>query len=667
MNDLSLPQTTRLDPIAHAFAFRHASDAQISPDAARLCFVLTRRDAAIDRRVNTLMVSEDRRTWHELADSAGASGPRWSPDGTRLAYLRRDGAVSAVVVHDFATGQARVLVEGATALRDLAWSPDGRSLAWQAHVDAPPPAWLKLPHAPDGARWAPTFAVTERILWRHDTVGDLADGGFQVMVAPADRSAAPRQLTEGVWSSGFVRPADLSWTVDGTELLLAATRRPDWDHAQDERDVYAIAIKDGAVRRLTERPGQQGAIAVCPDGRRIAFTGVTPLGRSAERRIAFVMDLQGGEPREVLPGFDRSIESLAWHGDGVTLFATYDEEGGRVLARIGADGSVTPLVRDVTGPGIEMPYANGGFSLARDGTLAYVRNSATVPSEVAVVSPDGDVATLTSLNAELAQEVGGFAPTEMLWVTARAGHRVQCWLMLPREAADGPVPLALEIHGGPFASFGDRFSIKHQMMAAAGYAVLGVNPRGSTGYGEEFLQALHDRYPGPDWDDLMDALDVVAARPEIDADNLFVGGVSGGGTLTLWSVGHTDRFRAAVSIKPVVAWESWVLTADIGPSVGRTWMGGDLPWEADRKYRDRSPLTHLARAKTPTMVIAGETDSRTPASEALQAYTALKLAGVEAAYVRGPAVSHSSGVYRPSHFVSEVICQLAWFERFRTN
>ncbi len=400
---------TRLAPGAHTFAFRHAADAQVSPDAARLCFVLTRRDPATDRRIAVLMLSNDRTTWRELPDSTGASQPRWSPDGTRLAYLRRSGERMAVVVADNA-GCSTILAEGPATLREPAWSPDGQQLAWQAHVDDAPPGWLDMPLQPEGAEWAPPFAVTERLMWRHDTVGDLAEGGFQVMLAPADGSAPARQLTEGVWSSGFMRPSGLAWMVDGSELLLAATRRPDWDRAQDERDIYAIPVSGGTVRRLTDRPGQQGAIAVCPDGVRIAFTGVAPLNRSAERRIPFVMNLDGSGLRELLPGLDRSIEDLAWHGDGATLFASFDEEGGRVLARIEGDGRLTRLVRDMGGPGIEMPYAGGGFSAARDGTLAYVHTAATVPSEVAVVSPDGSAATLTALNTGLAGEVGSGPP-----------------------------------------------------------------------------------------------------------------------------------------------------------------------------------------------------------------------------------------------------------------
>jgi acylaminoacyl-peptidase len=323
-------------------------------------------------------------------------------------------------------------------------------------------------------------------------------------------------------------------------------------------------------------------------------------------------------------------------------------------------------VADVGGPGIEMPYAGGGFSVARDGTVAYVRGSVSVPGDVAVVAPDGAVTTLTDLHGEFAAAIGGFADAENFWITCADGHRMECWLMLPKAApANGAHPLILEIHGGPFSQYGDRFSIKHQMLAAAGYAVLFTNPRGSTGYGEDFANALHDRYPGPDYDDLMQALDIVVARPDIDADRQFITGISGGGTLTCWAVTHTHRFRAAVAIKPVVDWESWTLTADIGPIIGRTWLGGVLPWEAPEKLRDRSPLAHAGAARTPTMFIAGEADSRTPLSEAQQMYAALKLAGVEVALVRGPGVSHSSGVLRPSHFAAEVMCTLAWFDRFK--
>ena len=188
---------TRLDPIGHAFAFRHASDAQISPDAARICFVLTRRDQATDRRVNTLMTTEDRRAWREVPDSTGATGPRWSPDGGRLAFLRRSGSATSVVVADIATGKTRVLADDASAKRDLAWSPNGRQLAWQAHVDDPAPAWVTLPRAADGADRAPPFAVTERLLWRHDSVGDLADGGFQIVLAAVDGSAPPTAADRG--------------------------------------------------------------------------------------------------------------------------------------------------------------------------------------------------------------------------------------------------------------------------------------------------------------------------------------------------------------------------------------------------------------------------------------------------------------------------------------
>jgi dipeptidyl aminopeptidase/acylaminoacyl peptidase len=654
--------TRRLDPM-DVFSFCHVAEVQISPDASRLCYVLVRRDRKSDNRRSTLMLSSDRRTWQEVPDSAGCSTPRWAPDSRRLAFLRRAGGRTALVVHDATTGAQHTLIETAEPLREIAGSPDGTQVAFQMHTEEKPPAWVSLPQAPDYATWAPAFRITTRLIYRHDTIGDLAEGAYQIYVASADGSSTPRAVTSGMWFSGFIYPPGLTWSADGAEVLLAASRQADWDMAPSEIDIYGVRAADGAVRRLTQRPGAEASVAVSPDGRWIAYTGVEDRKLSSQLRRLFMMDARTGATRELLATLDRSIDTVAWRGDSAALFVSFDDTGRRAIGRVTLDGELKKLVSDVGGPGIEMPYAGGGFSVARDGTVAYVRTSVTVPAEVAVVSPDGAVATLTDLHGEFAAAIGGFADAENFWMTCADGHRMECWLMLPKVG--GRHPLILEIHGGPFAQYGDRFSIKHQMLAAAGYAVLFANPRGSTGYGEDFANALHDRYPGPDYDDLMALVDAVAARPDIDGGEIFITGISGGGTLTCWAVTHTHRFRAAVAIKPVVDWESWTLTADIGPIIGRIWLGGALPWEAPQKLRDRSPIAHVGAARTPTMLIAGDADSRTPLSEAQQMYAALKLAGVEAALVRGPGVSHSSGALRPSHFAAEVMCTLAWFDRFR--
>jgi acylaminoacyl-peptidase len=625
-----------------------------------------RRDTMRDERQHVLMLSRDRRTWREIA--IGAATPRWAPDSRRLAFLRRAEGKSALFVQDTDTGAEHVLIESDAALREICVSPDGTSIAFQMHVDDPPPAWLKLPRAPGDMSWAPPFLVTERLIYRHDTVGNLREGSFQIHIVPADGSAAPRQLTSGPWSSFFFFAPGLAWSADGTELLLTASQRPDWDRAPSELDIHAVRVADGAVRRLTERPGPEAALAVSPSGSMIAYTGVEERGLSAQLRHVFVMDMATGESHALLPELDRSIDSLAFSGDGQSLFLCYDDLGRRVLACATLDGTLTRLADDVGGPGIEMPYAGGGFSVARDGTIVYIRTAIDAPSDIGLITPDGSIETLTALNAGLAAEIGGFADAEMFWIDGREGMRVQCWLMRPSSPAPTTGhPMILEIHGGPFAQYGERFSMKHQMLAAAGYAVLFANPAGSTGYGEKFALALHNRYPGPDYDDLIDAVDAALARGGLDAENVFITGISGGGTLSLWAIGRTQRFRAAVAIKPVVAWESWMLTADIGPTTGRTWMGGKLPWEESEKFRLRSPITGLRHARTPTMLIAGDADARTPLSEAQQAYAALKLAGAEAALVRCPGVVHSSTSLRPSHFAAEVTCTLAWFERFRTR
>jgi acylaminoacyl-peptidase len=221
--------------------------------------------------------------------------------------------------------------------------------------------------------------------------------------------------------------------------------------------------------------------------------------------------------------------------------------------------------------------------------------------------------------------------------------------------------MILEIHGGPFADYGTRFSYEFQAYAARGYVVLYANPRGSTGYGEEFGNLIHHAYPGHDYDDLMSCVDALHERSSVDPARMYVTGGSGGGVLTAWIVGKNERFAAAVSAKPVIDWTSHALTADEYPFFVRYWFPGP-PWEVPEQYFGRSPLSLVGNVKTPTMLLTGEQDWRTPISQAEEYYQALKLRGVDTALVRIPDSSHALAD-RPSQLVAKVLHVLEWFAR----
>jgi acylaminoacyl-peptidase len=255
---------------------------------------------------------------------------------------------------------------------------------------------------------------------------------------------------------------------------------------------------------------------------------------------------------------------------------------------------------------------------------------------------------------------------EIWYESSYDGRRIQGWIVTPPEFSPSrKYPLLLEIHGGPFANYGARFSTEIQLYAAAGYVVLYTNPRGSTSYGEEFGNLIHHAYPGYDYDDLMSGVDAVLERGYIDEENMFVTGGSGGGVLTSWIVGKTSRFKAAVAAKPVINWYSWALTADSYNFFYKYWFPG-LPWDEPENYMKRSPLTYVGNVTTPTMLLTGEVDYRTPISESEQFYQALKLRKVDAALVRIPGASHGIAS-RPSNLIAKVAHILKWFAKYQTS
>jgi dipeptidyl aminopeptidase/acylaminoacyl peptidase len=297
--------------------------------------------------------------------------------------------------------------------------------------------------------------------------------------------------------------------------------------------------------------------------------------------------------------------------------------------------------------------------------VAFTQGAPDQPGDVAVVR-DGATHRLTHLNEDLFVGKSLGAVTHMQVASSVDNLPIDAWMITPPGFEPGKkYPMILEIHGGPFASYGPVFASELQLYAAAGYVVVYANPRGSTSYGFDFADQINDNYPSHDYDDLMSVVDAAIAKGSVDANNLFVTGGSGGGLLTAWVVGKTDRFKAAVSQKPVINWTSEVLTTDGYNSMAQDWFG-KMPWEDQASYWRRSPLSLVGNVKTPTMVMVGEEDHRTPGSEAEQFYQALQLRSVPTTLIRVPGASHESLAERPSQEAAEASAILAWFGRYRT-
>jgi dipeptidyl aminopeptidase/acylaminoacyl peptidase len=378
------------------------------------------------------------------------------------------------------------------------------------------------------------------------------------------------------------------------------------------------------------------------------------------------MNADGTGARTLTTGLDRDVGNPRWAADGRSIFVDYADRGTTKVARVSLDGRVETVAAGAVGSELDRPYQGGSSTVAKDGTVAYPAGDALHPADVAVAK-GGRSRLLTHLNADLF-EGKTLAQVRPLPVTSKAGGLpIDAWMVTPPNYDPArKYPLILEIHGGPFAAYGPNWSTQDQLYAAAGYVVVYANPRGSTSYGEAFANRIHHNYPSQDYDDLMSVVDAAIATGSVDPANLFVTGGSGGGLLTAWIVGKTDRFRAAVSQKPVINWTSEVLTVDGYTFMAKYWFG-KMPWEDPEQYWRRSPLSLVGNVKTPTAVMVGDEDHRTPPSEAEQFYDALQLRSVPTVMIRVPGASHGGLAERPSQLVGETDAILAWFGKYRTD
>lgn len=641
-----------------------AADPQISPDARHIAYVRRANDIMSDRAVSSIWMI-DTRTGQDVPVAGGngdSFGPRWSPTGDRIAYASTQGGGAQLWVRWMDGGEAVQLTGLPTSPSSLTWSPDGRSIAYSMLVkDEGPKLGAAPTNKPKGAEWAEPLQVQELLAYRADGQGVLEPGFEKIFLVPST-GGAPRQLTFGRYHDG----GPLSWSPDGRQIYFGANRSPDWETDTVEGEVHALDVASGAVTALTARDGPDGSPQASPDGARIAYLGFDDAGRAYEDADLYVMNRDGSGSRNLTADWDFSPADIAWDADGRGLYVQYDRHGETGVARVALDGTVRDVVGGLSGGGLDRPYTGGSFSVARDGTVAFTGGTPTRPADVQVAR-GGTTRTLTDLNRTM-REVKSLG--EVRKITAKSSHdglEIEGWLTLPPGRVEGArVPLILEIHGGPFAAYGPHFSSDNQLYAAAGYAVLSTNPRGSTSYGEAFANQIDKAYPGNDYFDLMSMVDRAIELGVADPDALFVTGGSGGGVLTSWIVGKTNRFKAAAAQKPVINWTTQVLTADNPAFFGRYWIGGQ-PWEDQAKFWRLSPLSLVGAVETPTLVVVGSEDYRTPVSESEQLYTALRLRGVPTALVKVPGASHGGIAARPSQSAAKASAILAWFERYRSG
>jgi dipeptidyl aminopeptidase/acylaminoacyl peptidase len=654
------------------FRMEWAADPQIRSDGTQIAYARTRNDIMTDRLLQSLwLIDVASGAQTPLATGPGTqSSPRWSPDGSRIAYLSTGADGRTQIAIHWMRGESASITNLVETPSDITWSPDGKQIAFVMLAPEAGPTIGKPLVKPPGADWGDGPLVIDSLNFRADGQGLDKPGFRHIYVVSADGSGAPRQLTSGRFSDA----GPLAWSTEGRSIFFAGNRTEEWKrepqdwgrHTAMTLSIYRVNIADGSLLQLSHDIGPYHAPAVSPDGKLVAYLGYEDKHVGNQNARLHVMDADGKNQRIIGESLDRSLTDVLWAADGRSLYAEFVDQGVTKVARIGLTGRVEAVASDLAsiGAATQLPYSAGDFTVSSQGALAYTGGGADHLPEV-YVARSGKTQRLTDLNSGLLTEVSIGKLSALPVKSSADGRSIDAWELLPPNFDPAKkYPLILEIHGGPYASYGPTFSADYQLYAAAGYIVVYGNPRGSTSYGEAFANTIYNNYPSHDYDDLMSIVEAAIQRGGVDAENLFVTGSSGGGVLTSWIVGKTHRFKAAVTQRPVINWTSWLLTTDMSAFGARYWFK-QMPWEDQETYWKLSPLSLVGNVTTPTMVVVGLSDLRTTVAEAEQYYHALQLRHIPSELYEIPGAAHV--LMRPSQLAEQTTAILEWFARYRST
>jgi dipeptidyl aminopeptidase/acylaminoacyl peptidase len=650
---------------------RFVSDPQLSPDGSQVAYVVTWVDDEDHTRYRSqLMLVPFDGSMPPRALTSGKhrdTAPRWSPDGCSLAFLSdRDGDRSQLFVLPLNGGEARQLTRLKHGAGAPVWSPEGQRIAFSARCDVPAIA-AQEGQSDDKAK-PPRVKIILRVRHKADGEGFLEAIRRHLFVLSPGHD--PTQITDGDWDD-----SDPSWSPDGTQITFVSSRERDRDLSLLS-DIWLVPASGGRARRLTKHKGQAALPTFAPDGRTLAYLGHDRGWTYGARTELRAIELATGETRSISGAFDYDVENNAlsdtrdpgapqrphWLADASALLAPVSREGRVEVARFSAAGGEPTTV---VGGEREI----GAFSASRNGRrLACLVSDPAHPYEIYALEDGTDERQLSNHNGAFLDGID-VARVEPFRTTSSDGQTVHGWLMTPPGFSERRKwPVVLEVHGGPETMYGWTFMHEFQVLAARGYAVLYTNPRGSKGYGEAFTARIFADWGNQDAADCTAAVDEVSRMRWVDTSRVGVTGGSYGGFMTSWLVGHTSRFRAAVSQRGCYNFVSFYGTSDIGPWFGDYILGGPV-YEREALYRERSPLTYAPAMRTPLLLMHSENDLRCPIEQAEQLFVQLRRLGqVETELIRFPEESHNlSRSGRPDRRIERLERIVGWFDRYMSQ